>query len=259
MRKVRARPRLAGAVAEAREKRAPVTLNERAYELLRLEILTFRLRPGEKISERLLAARYSLGMAAVRAALPRLVQEGFVEKSAERGTMVAPLTLRGVRDLYQMRYLLEPEAAALAAQRGVEGVHLERLDRLRRVCETRWADENEALTRVLLANRDFNSSIAESTGNALLARTVAHLQNLSLRVLFLGTPPREAPRFWSTGPAKIRDAIVAGDAALARELYRADLAAGERWATRVIMALPEIENINLAQLTTTRSQEAPGE
>jgi hypothetical protein len=46
---------------------------------------------------------------------------------------------------------------------------------------------------------------------------------------------------------------------LARELYRADLAAGERWATRVIMALPEIENINLAELTTTRSKEAPGE
>jgi DNA-binding GntR family transcriptional regulator len=234
-----------------------LTLNEKAYDLIRLEILTFRLTPGERTSERLLARRYGLGMAAIRAALPRLVHEGFVEKSAERGTMIARLTLRGVRDTYQMRYLLEPEAAALAAERGMDAAHVERLDYLRQVCESRWADENEALTRVLLANRDFNLAIAESTGNALLAKTIAHLQNLSLRVLFLGVPPRDAGNFWSTGPAKIRDAIVARDARLARELYTADLASGERWAMRVIMALPEIENINLAQLMSTRSNEAP--
>jgi len=228
---------------------APVTLGERAYELIRLDILTFRLRPGEKTSERLLAKRYALGIAAVRAALPRLMQEGFVEKSADRGTLIAPLTLRGVRDLYQMRYLLEPEAAKLAAERGMGAAHIARLDRLRDVCESfSWTDENEALTQVLLANRDFNSAIADSTGNALLARTIRHLQNLSLRVLFLGTPAREAAKFWSTGPAKVRAAIVARDGELARELYRADLAAGEQWAMRVILALPEVENINLAEL-----------
>src|ERR1700734_295314 len=257
MRKARANPRLAHGIA-GRRAAAPVTLNDRAYELLRLEILTFKLRPGERTSERQLAARYRLGMAAGRAALPRLIQEGFMEKSADRGTLIAPLTLRGVRDLYQMRYLLEPEAARLAAERGMDAAHIERLDHLRRVCESRWKDENEALTRVLLANRDFNAAIADSTGNALLARTIGHLQNLSLRVLFLGTPPRDAATFWSTGPAKIRDAILARDGELARELYRADLAAGERWATRVIMALPEIENINLAELTTTGSKETPG-
>lgn len=246
MRNARAKMRLA----------EPVTLSERAYELIRLDILTFRLRPGEKISERQLTRRYALGMAAVRAALPRLVQEGFVEKSAERGTIIAPLTLRGVRDLYQMRYLLEPEAARLAAERGMDAAQIERLDQLRRVCDSRWADENEALMQVLLANRDFNAAIADATGNALLARTIGHLQNLSLRVLFLGTPPRDAAAFWSTGPAKVRAAIVARDGQLARDLYRADLAAGEEWAMRVIMALPEVENINLAELVTTRSNEA---
>ena len=260
MRNARVKMRLAHATAEPRgAEPATATLSERAYELIRLDILTFQLRPGEKTSERQLCSRYGLGMAAVRAALPRLMQEGFVEKSAERGTIIAPLTLRGVRDLYQMRYLLEPEAARLAAERGMDATHIERLDHLRRVCESRWTDENEALTQVLLDNRDFNAAIADSTGNALLARTIGHLQNLSLRVLFLGTPPRDAATFWSTGPAKIRAAIVERDGALAREMYRADLAAGEQWAMRVIMALPEVENINLADLVTTRSKEARDE
>ena len=220
MRNARAKMRLAHAAAEL-QGAEPVTLGERAYELIRLDILTFRLRPGEKTSERLLSRRYSLGMAAVRAALAAPDAGGIRrEIGGARHDASRRLTLRGVRDLYQMRYLLEPEAARLAAERGMDAAHIERLDCLRQVCESRWTDENEALTQVLLANRDFNSAIADSTGNALLARTIRHLQNLSLRVLFLGTPPRDAATFWSTGPAKIRAAIVARDGELARELYR---------------------------------------
>jgi DNA-binding GntR family transcriptional regulator len=232
-------------------------LKERAYELMRLDILTFRLKPGEKTSERLLAERYGLGMAPIRAALPRLVQEGFVEKTAERGTFIAPLTLRGVRETYQMRYMLEPAAAELAAVRGMDSA---RLDRLRKVCESEWKpDDDDAVIHILLANRDFNLAIAEASGNALLASTIRHLQNLSLRILFLGVTQREAANFWGTGPGNIRDAIVARNGPLARELYAADLAEGERSAMRVIMALPELENINLAELNTARSRKVSDE
>jgi DNA-binding GntR family transcriptional regulator len=227
-------------------------LKERAYELMRLDILTFRLKPGEKTSERLLAERYGLGMAPIRAALPRLVQEGFVEKTAERGTFIAPLTLRSVRETYQMRYLLEPAAAELAAVRGMDPA---RLDQLRKVCESEWTpDDDDAVIHILLANRDFNLAIAEASGNTLIAGTIRHLQNLSLRILFLGITQREAANFWGTGPGHIRDAIVARNGPLARELYTADLADGERWAMRVIMALPELESINLADLSTARSR-----
>ena len=184
-----------------------MSLNEKAYQLIRLDILTFRLKPGEKTSEQLLAARYGLGKSPIRAALPRLMQEGFVEKSTERGTFVAPLTLRAVRDTYHMRYLLEPTAAELAAQRGMDPACL---DRLRKVCESSWApDDDDGTIHILLANRDFNLAIAEASGNALLAKTIHHLQNLSLRILFLGTNRQEVASFWGSGPGKIRDAIVA--------------------------------------------------
>ena len=233
-----------------------MSLNEKAYQLIRLDILTFRLKPGEKTSEQLLAARYGLGKSPIRAALPRLVQEGFVEKSTERGTFVAPLTLRAVRDTYHMRYLLEPAAAELAAERGMDSA---RLDHLQEVCELRWApDDDDAIIHILLANRDFNLAIAEATGNALLAKTIRHLQNLSLRILFLGSAQYEAADSWHTASAAIRDAIVARNGPLARKLYAADLAEGERWVMRVILALPELESINLADLNTIRSRGVPG-
>lgn len=232
-------------------------LNERAYELIRLDILTFRLKPGEKTSERALDGRYGLGVASIRAALPRLVQEGLIEKNTERGTFIAPLTLRGVRDTYQMRYLLEPLAAELAAERGMDPA---RLDQLRRVCEAPWAPEDDdAVIHILLANRDFNLAIAEATGNSLLAKTIRHLQNLSLRILFLATTRNDAANFWGAGPGKIRDAIVDRNGPLAREHYAADLAEGERLALRVLMALPALESVNLADLNTARSRRGPAE
>ena len=232
-------------------------LKERAYELMRLDILTFRLKPGEKTSERGLSERYGLGMAPIRAALPRLLQEGLVEKTGERETFVAPLTLRGVRETYRMRYLLEPAAAELAAERGMESA---RLDRLLQDCEAEWTHDNdESAIRSLLAIRDFNLAIAEGSGNSMLANTIRHLQNLSLRILFLGTTQCELANFWGSGPRNIRDAIVARKGALARKLYAEDLADGERWAMRAIMALPEIENINLADLSTARSRKIADE
>ncbi|SRR5581483_2201096 len=234
-----------------------LSLNDRAYELIRLDVLTFRLKPGEKTSERLLASRYEMGVAPIRAALPRLMQEGLVEKTGERGTLITPLTLRDVRNTYQLRYLLEPAAAELAAVRGMDPG---RLDRLRQVCESLQSPgEDNAIIHILLANRDFNLAIAEATGNELLAKTIRHLQNLSLRILFLGTTQDEAANFWKGGPGKIRDAIVARNGPLARELYTADLAAGERWAIRAIMALPELQRINLYDLKNARSRENPEE
>lgn len=221
-------------------------LTDRAYELIRFDILTFGLKPGERTSERSLAERYQLGVGPIRAALPRLVQEGLIERSGERGTAVAPLTLRTIRETYQMRFLLEPAAAELAATLGMDSA---RLDRLREACEAEWPSEEKAkIVHVLLANRDFNIAIAEATGNALLARSIAHLQNLSLRILFLGSTRDNVTNFWGEGPGKIRDAIVARNGPLARELYAADLAEGERWSMQAIMGAPDLENINLTNL-----------
>src|ERR1700722_5810202 len=109
----------------------------------------------------------------------------------------------------------------MAAQRGMDPA---RLDRLRKVCESSWApDDDDAIIYILLANRDFNLAIAEASGNALLANTIHHLKNLSLRILFLGTRGHEAASFWGWGPGKIRDAIVARNGPLARKLYEEDL------------------------------------
>src|SRR4249919_541649 len=102
-------------------------LSERAYQLIRSEILFYQLPPGCRVSEASLTTRFNLRQAAVRSALLRLMQEGLIDRTDERSPRVAPLTLKDVRDIYGMRNLLEPRAAQLAAGLGIAAADVERL------------------------------------------------------------------------------------------------------------------------------------
>ncbi|MEU6662115.1 GntR family transcriptional regulator [Streptomyces sp. NPDC046821] len=84
-------------------------LAELALGRVRHEILMCRLAPGQRITERGLAAEFGLGLSAVRDALTRLDQEGLILTLPRKGYRVAPLTLKLVDDLFGYWVLLGPE------------------------------------------------------------------------------------------------------------------------------------------------------
>src|SRR5690242_1927088 len=90
-------------------------LTERAYEQLRRDIISCSIAPGTEISEAQLCSQYELGKAAVRVALTRLSHDGLVRAIPRRGYMVVPVTLQDIQDVFELRLLLEPAAARLAA------------------------------------------------------------------------------------------------------------------------------------------------
>src|SRR6185369_3147319 len=88
-----------------------------AHERLRHAIVRLELEPGAPVSEAQLVARFGFSKAAVRAALARLRAERLVLAEPRRGHVIAPLTIRDVGEIYDLRLLLEPPAAAAAAGR----------------------------------------------------------------------------------------------------------------------------------------------
>ena len=86
-----------------------------AYERLRRAIVRVELAPGTPVSEAQLVDSYRLSKAAVRAALARLRAEGLVRAEPRRGHVITALTMRDVVEIYDLRLLLEPPAAAAAA------------------------------------------------------------------------------------------------------------------------------------------------
>src|SRR5829696_1434573 len=85
-----------------------------AYERLREAIMQLELAPGAAVSEAQLVAGFGFSKAVVRAALARLRAEGLVVAEPRRGHVIAPLTLRDVREVYDLRLLVEPASAAAA-------------------------------------------------------------------------------------------------------------------------------------------------
>ena len=174
----------------------------------------------------------------------RLIQEGLIDRTDERSPRVAPLTLKDVRDIYGLRLLLEPRAAELAAGFGVATRDLERL---RRISQSRYElASHRELVEFLKANREFNLLIASYSGNTRLVAAITQLQDLTLRVLYVGIRSLNVSEWFQTTHLQIVDAIAKREGARAAELWSTDLRYGERLISDALMTLPELSEVNLA-------------
>src|SRR5260221_11473080 len=97
----------------------PRTLTSAVLERLRADILSTKLVPGQKLHIAGLAKQFSVSLAAVREALSRLVADGLVQASDQRGFRVSPVSPADLRDVTQTRVDIE----GLALRRSIENGH----------------------------------------------------------------------------------------------------------------------------------------
>jgi len=93
----------------------PISLKDKAYDAIKSAILSLKLKPGEPLVESELARQLGISKTPVRDALLELEREGFVTKVLFKGTYVTEVTLKDVREIFQLRAVLEGLAARLAA------------------------------------------------------------------------------------------------------------------------------------------------
>jgi DNA-binding GntR family transcriptional regulator len=197
-------------------------MSDQVYEALRGDILTCELAPGQAISEASLAARYGVGKAPIRAALSRLRQDGLVSASPRRSFVVSPLTLRDVRELYELRLLLEPATARLAAGR----VDVKQLAKLNAICRKGYTPGDAASTlRFLDANREFHLEIARSSDNQRFLRLLNQVLDETTRVMFVGLGLRNRNAEMQHEHQALMDALQAGDGAAAERIAADQVAA----------------------------------
>jgi DNA-binding GntR family transcriptional regulator len=140
-----------------------------AYERIRALILDGEVLPGARLGQVELAQELGISRTPVREALGRLTGEGLVEFLPNRGFRAARLGLEDVVRRLEVRLLLEPGVARLAAERHGE----EHLAGLRDSIER----EEGAATREAAhdASRDFHLVLAEATGNPELVSVFASM------------------------------------------------------------------------------------
>lgn len=174
--------RKAPAPKAPRGERGP-SLTEQAYATLRRRIITCQLGPGAEFSELDLADDLQMSKTPVREALARLALEGYIDTFPRRGYRVRSITFKDVNDVFDVRLLLEPAAAALAAAR----LTTAQIDAIEQMAHTSHApDAQPDREEIVKANRDYHTAIAQASGNPRLAALViAHLEE-SERFLYIG-------------------------------------------------------------------------
>jgi DNA-binding GntR family transcriptional regulator len=158
--------------------KASANLSERAYEQLKAMAITYQLRPGERLAELDLAKRLKVSRTPIREALNRLVTEGFLTFTPNRGFQCRPLDAKEIFDLYEVRRSLEATAARLAVERASD----DELDDLGRFLErSRGVPEKTTVMELVRLDEEFHERIAILSRNAELLRI---LQNINARIRF---------------------------------------------------------------------------
>jgi DNA-binding GntR family transcriptional regulator len=91
--------------------------SDRAYRILREEIVGWDLTPGTVLAEVEQSTRLGVSRTPLREALSRLASDGLVEPQTGRGLVVTGISLENIVELFEARQSLEQRTAALAAER----------------------------------------------------------------------------------------------------------------------------------------------
>jgi GntR family transcriptional regulator, rspAB operon transcriptional repressor len=187
----------------------------RIYKELRRAIIMGHSRPGERLEVEEIAHRYNTSVTPVRDALQMLNQEGLVAIRPRSGYFITSLTLKQLRDMLEMRKILE----VAAVERAVQRVTPDQLQKLRAVHAGYTGDDEESYDRYTDENSRFHRLLAEASGNLKLAESVGHLMDRLARFMVL----RHAGKSLEATHLRIVDALAARDAEAARRALLEDI------------------------------------
>jgi GntR family transcriptional repressor for pyruvate dehydrogenase complex len=163
---------------------------EQITEQIEQLILSGKLRSGDRLpTERELAEQFQASRTAVREAMKTLAQKGLVDMRPGRGTIVIDGTSQAMRhslglmmrvghaggeeNLVEVREILEPEIAALAAARATEE-HIAALQEAVTIMDASLDDADTFID----ADNDFHRALAKATQNALILSFVDSIVDL---------------------------------------------------------------------------------
>lgn len=191
----------------------PVTVQAQTVAKLRDAILTGVFRPGERLVEGHLCEQMGVSRTSIREALRRLEAERLITIVPNRGPSVTEIDWDQARQIYDVRALLEPEAAALFAARATPA-DVARMEAALAAFDAAVAGD-EALEQLGATGR-FYSVILAGCGNTVIAEI---LQGLVARITFLRARSMSLPGRSAVSAEEMRrmlTAIGSGDAKAAR-------------------------------------------
>lgn len=157
-----------------------------AYRTIRRGIVDGVLKPGERLVEERLARDLGVSRTPIREALAMLEVEGLVKSIPKKGTIVRTFSSRDIKELYDLRIVLE----GYAAQQATQHITAEELDQMRTLHEEMedcirgdWQPTEDQVDRVRYLtsrNNAFHSVITKASQNSQLEAVLTQIVELPL-------------------------------------------------------------------------------
>jgi DNA-binding GntR family transcriptional regulator len=164
------------------------TLANKAYEQIKFDIITCAFEPGQQIAQPQLVEKYQIGITPIREALQRLTQEGFLQPIPRFGYVVTAISIPDVYQIYELRAILEPAAANIAAKIATT----ESLELLIKNADFSYIPgDRQSIIDFVKNNAKFHLSVAMITGNRRLVEAISKLLDEMARIFHLGLNFRE--------------------------------------------------------------------
>ncbi len=215
--RVRSKPRRIG--SSTTDPFNDASLTDRAYQQIKEEILTNRLRPGDPLRVEHFIKSLNLSRTPLREAIQQLEKEGLVEIRPRMGSFVSHIELREIIEMYQVRAVLEGFAARLAAGR----VSPDRLAGVEEQLTRQSPGDQTDYTALSNAGLALHRLIVESCGNVVLTRFVVSLQDHFRRFRAVHPQLPERVLDFHEEHLQILDALKKADGARAEHLVQRHL------------------------------------
>jgi GntR family transcriptional regulator, carbon starvation induced regulator len=238
------------------------TLTAQLSRVMREDILSGALRPGQRLRVQALAKRYGVSQTPLREAFLRLSGEGLVSFDPRLGVSVVPVSDAEFRDLYETRLKLETEALTRSVQLADPaylGTLQVRLGEFRTAVARQQdsaGDPAELAANAGEAHRAFSLSLFAGCGSVWYMRFIEQLYDHSER--YRAIARIEAHRSDSTlkDHEAIYSAVASGDIAKALALHRSMWHETVSRIERLMHAEPAMFG-GAADATTADEEEVP--
>jgi DNA-binding GntR family transcriptional regulator len=193
----------------------PALLADRAYEGLRDQIVTLKIKPGQPIDEDRIGAELGMGRTPVREAIKRLALERLVTVFPRRGTFASDINITDLAQISDVRAIVEPHAARRAAERFTPArrVELEALIAELGRESPSWSDD-----ALMALDARVHRFIYRCAENPYLADSCNTYFNLSLRIWYLAVDRMPGLSAHVSEHRDLLAAIADGDGELAARL-----------------------------------------
>lgn len=191
--------------------------SDRAYERILNMILTLELGPGQVVNEQELAKELGVGRMPVHEAIVRLSGDRLANIMPRRGTIISPIALKDVIDMFEAREALECGVAYIAASRATHD-DLEKLLTMINVADQARSDQN--WENYLKADHRFHSFLTHMIKNPLLQDSADRLLLHNLRFWRVYFAERPAQHSAMLSHEKLHAAISTHDPQKAEDAMR---------------------------------------